>query len=118
MKKQALTIEIRTRNFALTEAIRCHIIWRLEFALDRFGGRVQQAKVFIGNLNGPKGGHDKYCRIVLNLATETAVVEETHSDLYRAITCAARNAGASIARTVRRANRAALAQRSLLVGEI
>ena len=115
MARQRLQIEIRSRNLRLTEAIRSHVVRRLDFALDRFVGHIRHAQVCVGDLNGPRGGRDKYCRILVNLASDSAVVEETHSDLYRAITRAARRAATRIAREVGRANRPT-PPRSLLSG--
>lgn len=117
MTNQLLQIEIRSRDFGLTDAIRSHVTRRMRFALDRFVGRIRHAQVYVGDLNGPKGGPDKYCRIVVDLSSETAVVEETHCDLYRAITRAAHRAAARIGRAVGRANRPA-PPRSLLSGGV
>lgn len=40
---------------------------RLEFALGRFTGRVRSLRVTLKDLNGPRGGLDKYCRIAIRL---------------------------------------------------
>lgn len=44
-----------------------HIERRLRFALARFGERVERVVVFLTDLNGPKGGVDKACRILVKV---------------------------------------------------
>ena len=41
-----------------------HIERRLRFALARLGDRVERVIVFLQDINGPKGGVDKECRIL------------------------------------------------------
>jgi putative sigma-54 modulation protein len=102
-----MQVEIRSKDFPITPGIRSYTERRLGFALDRFAGRIQRAQVYVGDVNGPKGGRDKLCRIVVSVASATAVVEEVRPDLYRAIDRAASRAARKIAREVGRANRPA-----------
>jgi hypothetical protein len=44
--------------------------------------------VRLGNLNGPKGGEDKFCRITAQVGLDTVVVEDVHSNSYSAISSA------------------------------
>ncbi len=44
-----------------------HIERRLRFALARFGERIERVVVFLTDLNGPKGGVDKACRILVKV---------------------------------------------------
>jgi hypothetical protein len=41
--------------------------------------------VCLGDLNGPKGGEDKFCRIAAQVGHGTVVVEDVDSNLYSAI---------------------------------
>ncbi len=102
-----MQIEIRSGGFSVTAAIRSYTHRRLDFALGRFAGRIQRVNVFLGDVNGPKGGVDKLCRIVTASAGGAAVIEEVHPDLYRAIDRAAHRTGHKIAREAGRANRPA-----------
>ena len=51
---------------------------RLDFALGRFGGRISQVTVGLEDLNGPRGGADKRCRLAVRLVPSGKVtIEET-----------------------------------------
>jgi ribosome-associated translation inhibitor RaiA len=87
-----MQIEIRSRDFSVTDAIREHAQRRMRFVLDYFAfdrlRNVRRIVVRLGDLNGPKGGVDKYCRIIADVGSNTVVVENTHSNLYSAISLA------------------------------
>lgn len=53
-----------------------HVERRLQFALARFTGRIRRVNVFLADQNGPRGGIDKTCRIVVRLADGGDVVAE------------------------------------------
>ena len=101
-----MPIEIRSKDFSITNAIRDHAKRRLGFALDRLRN-VRRVVVSLGDLNGPKGGEDKFCRITAEVGHRTVVVEDVHSNLYAAISRATRRfahaASRDMARTAGRA---------------
>jgi ribosomal subunit interface protein len=95
-------IQIRAKDFTLTDGIRLHIERRLGIALDRFTQRVCVVRVWIGDVNGPKhGADDKFCRLAVQLTHGRAVLEERAADLYVAIDRAAHRVRQKIAREVR-----------------
>lgn len=53
-----------------------HLERRLRFALSRFEGRIHRVEVFLADENGPRGGVDKTCRIVVRLRDDNDVVAE------------------------------------------
>lgn len=53
-----------------------HVERRLQFALSRFSGRIRRVNVFLADQNGPRGGVDKTCRIVVRLKDGGDVVAE------------------------------------------
>jgi putative sigma-54 modulation protein len=55
-----------------------HIERRLRFALSRFSGRIRRVNVFLADQNGPRGGIDKTCRIVVILRDGGNVVAEVN----------------------------------------
>ena len=82
-----------------TESLRRHAERRLAFALGRFDDRLGTVTVRLSDLNGPRGGVDKECRIHLRLLRRPAlVVQCTDSDAYSAISIAAERAGRAVAR--------------------
>ncbi len=98
-----LRMELRSSNIPLSEPLRNHIARRLEFALRRFAHRVDRITVRLVDINGPKGGPDKRCRIVVRLASaRSVIVEATDSDAYAAVSQAAMCLDEAVARTVTR----------------
>lgn len=59
--------ELHTNGVEVDKGLREHIDRRLNFALSRFGSRVSKAIVYLTDNNGPKGGIDKSCRVVIRL---------------------------------------------------
>lgn len=63
---------------------------RLRFTLRRLSGRVPHAKVHLSDLNGPRGGLDKQCRIELHVGAVgpvvvTSVARNWHGALEQAL---------------------------------
>jgi ribosome-associated translation inhibitor RaiA len=96
-------IEIRTRGLSPDPGLRLFVERRLEFALDRFADKIARVRVVLGDLNGPRGGVDKSCRIEVHLpgrrAVRAAVVD---ADAYAAIAAAAHRVAQGVARAVER----------------
>lgn len=81
-----MTVDIRTMNFDVTDAIRDHVDRRVGAALTWFAGRVGVVTVRLDDVNGTRGGIDKRCRVAASLPGAAAVVvEHTDKDLYEAI---------------------------------
>lgn len=100
-----MEIQIRVKDFTLTAGIRSHIERRLNFAMDRFTRAVRGVLVWVGDINGPRGGvDDKSCRMAIQLRRGRVVLEERAPDLYVAIDRAAHRASKAIAREVKREN--------------
>ncbi len=98
-----MRIEIQTRGFELTDGLREHTERRLQFALNWASHDVRKVVVRLSDINGPRGGNDKRCRIQIPLSrTPDIVIEDTESDLYVAIDRAADRAERSLARRLER----------------
>lgn len=85
-----------------------HIERRLQFALARFSGHIQRAQVVLEDQNGPRGGLDKSCRIVVRLREGGDVVAEVADVNWEvAVDRATTRVGHTVARRLarRRANR-------------
>jgi len=119
-----MQIRVKSLSFRLTDAIRQHVERRIALALSIAGDSdSEQAIVSLSDLNGPKGGLDKSCRIMaVPRAIGAVFVEAVHSDLYQAVDQAAaklrtilarrcarhREISRHLARKLRQANRFAL----------
>ncbi len=90
-------------NAALSDALRDYAEHRLEFALDRFVPRIADVHLRLEDLNGPRGGVDKQCRLdVLGLPSWRIQVQGEGTTFNDAIDAAAARAGRSIARLLSR----------------
>ena len=98
-----MRIEIQTRGFELTAGLREHAERRLQFALSWAGSEVRAVRVSLFDVNGPRGGNDKRCRIQIPLSgSPNVVVEDAEADLYVAIDRAADRVERTMARRLGR----------------
>ena len=98
-----MRISIHTRGFVVTEALKLYILQRMRFALGwaRIGTRT--LAVSLSDINGPRGGNDKRCKIQMQLVGGKAVViEDTEPDMYLAIDRAAERAARALTRQLAR----------------
>lgn len=98
-----MRLEQTGRGFELTEAIRTYVGRRVHFALDRFSTRIPRVTVRLSDVNGPRGGVDKQCRIQVRLDGHgPLVVTGFAEDLYPAIDSACSRMGRVVARSLDR----------------
>lgn len=98
-----MRIDIQSRGFDLTEGLREHTARRLQFALNWASHDVRTVSVRLFDINGPRGGNDKRCRIQIPISGgQDVVIEDTESDLYVAIDRAADRTERSLARRLQR----------------
>ena len=101
-----MQIQIRARDFSLTEALQSHAERRLHFALSSFDEHVQRVVMRLSDINGPRGGADKRCQlqVILN-GMPDIIIEDTEADLYVAIRRATDRARRTLARRIDRQQR-------------
>jgi putative sigma-54 modulation protein len=98
-----MQIVIQARGFDLTAALRQHIERRLHFALDWAHDHVSRVSVLLSDLNGPRGGEDKCCRVqIARPGVAEVVIEDTETDIYVAIDRAVDRAARTLSRRVAR----------------
>jgi len=101
-----MKLDIRPRNLDLTDRLRERIERRMHFALSRFEPRIERVTIRLFDVNGPRGGEDKRCRIVVRVrGCEPAAVVEADRDLGTAIDRAADRVGRVVARALDRLTR-------------
>jgi ribosome-associated translation inhibitor RaiA len=94
-----MRIDIQSRGFALTEALRAQADRRLRIALGSVSGHVRQLAIRLADINGPRGGVDKRCTLRAQVEGAPAVViEHRDADLYVAIDLAASRLRRTVAR--------------------
>ncbi|OGQ09260.1 MAG: hypothetical protein A2138_17650 [Deltaproteobacteria bacterium RBG_16_71_12] len=110
-----MELVLRSISVPMSEAIRAHVQARVADALGHVPQLAANARagVWVTDLNGPRGGVDKACAIVVHLPQREPVrIEERDEDLYAAITrCAGRLAEAVQRRTQRRRSQRVRARR-------
>jgi putative sigma-54 modulation protein len=104
-----VNIVIRARGFSITGGLRAHVERRLAFALDRFVEQVARVSVTMGDVNGPRGGRDKSCRVEVLVRDGRAVrATALDADAYAAIGAAVRRAARGLGRRMGRERTAGL----------
>ena len=77
---------IRCRNVELTNALRQHIERRVAQALNRFDRHIGPVWVLVGDVNGPKGGPDKVCRVTVFIKRfDPVVVTESGQYIFQVV---------------------------------
>jgi putative sigma-54 modulation protein len=75
-----MEVHILDRNVGITSSQRDSVDRSLEFALDRFSSHIRTVEVAFCDVNGPKGGNDLQCRIMLALSGKGEIVVEGKGD--------------------------------------
>lgn len=97
--------DITAKGLDLTPSMKQYIARRLGFALGARAQQIQRVKVSLTDVNGPKGGVDKSCKIVIQVAgMNDIVVTESKENWQSAIDRSAAKASQSLARRLGRQN--------------
>lgn len=98
-----MQIDIQTRKFSLTYALRSYAERRLRSALSCCDDYIQRVVIRLSDINGPRGGTDKHCHLqVVLTGLPDVVIEDTETDLYVAIDRATDRAGRTVVRKIDR----------------
>ena len=112
-----MKLEIFGKQLEEHSGLSAHIERRLRFALGRFGARVARVETTLTDLNGPRGGVDKQCRIIASLVPKGEVIVEVRdADIFIAVDRAADRLGRVTARELERRREQAI--RPFEVGRI
>jgi ribosome-associated translation inhibitor RaiA len=81
-----MVINVHTRGFSLSDALRRHVESCLAVATRPFGRAVSSVTARLSDVNAGRGGNDKRCRLVAVLPHRRLVVTEgLHADAYTSI---------------------------------
>jgi putative sigma-54 modulation protein len=98
-----MRIEIVSRKLRYEKATTEHIHRRVHFALGRFAGAIRGVQVCLMDENGPRGGEDKRCRVIVSLnGGERLVLERSAASLHDAVDQSLQHAGHSLGRSLGR----------------
>lgn len=97
-----MKLELRIGNLQSSAPLEAHVVRKLDFVVRRFTDRIERVLVRLVDVNGPRGGADKRCRMAASLThgAPSVIVEATHSNAYVAITHAAARLHAQIAKVI------------------
>jgi putative sigma-54 modulation protein len=85
-----MRVSIRPRNMTADQNLRSRIDHCLQTTLDPVRGYLQGIDVYLTDVNGPRGGPDKQCRVVAHVpAARPVVVSRTGRDPVAAVARAA-----------------------------
>ena len=84
-----MLIEVLNRNVRVEPETREWIERRVHFALGRFVARIDRVAVMFDDINGPRGGNDQRCRVLITLIPEKLVVIEDVDSTIEAVTARA-----------------------------
>lgn len=98
-----LNLDVRALKYEIDDELLEHIERRLRFALRRFADHVGEVQIQLADVNGPRGGVDKRCRITVPLLPRGVVrVEGDGDDPFALVAQVAKRVGRSVRRTLAR----------------
>lgn len=98
-----MRILIRGQHMQVDESLRDTISRRIGFVLSRFAERIRSTEVQVTDVNGPRGGIDKRCKVAVRLAgAGTVVVEDKDQNPHAAVARAFERVGQAVARLLER----------------
>ena len=81
-----MRFDITFRNLESSRKIINYIEHKISLTFSRSKHKIEEAKIILSDINGPKGGIDKQCQIILTLArSKPIVVSETQENFHQAI---------------------------------
>jgi len=96
-----MNTQITTKNVTLSEDERDRIERRLYFTLGRFSSRIVSVDVMLQDENGPRGGLDKKCRVIVRLhGASDVVVEGCGAETLSVVDRTANRTGRAVSRTL------------------
>jgi putative sigma-54 modulation protein len=99
-----MRVNVRFMGFASSDYLAEHVTRKAHQHLSRFGHRVDAVEARLSDVNGPRGGRDKRCRLTVHVLGAPPVhVEELHQDLYAAIDLALARGAQAVGRSIERA---------------
>jgi putative sigma-54 modulation protein len=100
-----MKIHVRSLAVPLTDDLAALIERRVRYGLTRFAASVQDVHVTLDDVNGPRGGLDKVCRIRVHTGRRRrCIVDQRASSIEAAVSSAAARAARAVARELAHAH--------------
>ena len=96
-----MELEIRGQNIRVGDRLHEQVERQMNFALGQFESWISNATVLLEDINGPKGGIDKQCRVIVSLkGGKTLKIEDLDADISIAVNRAADRVGQVVSREI------------------
>ena len=96
-----MELEIRGQNLRVGDRLYEHVERQMNFALGQFESWLSGVSVHLEDVNGPKGGIDKQCRVLVTLKKgKTLKIEDLDADIISAVNRAADRMGQVVSREI------------------
>lgn len=101
-----MRLEMYGLKYELNDALKDHIERRLSTALGRLKGRIDRITIRLVDVNGPRGGIDKRCRIIVSLSPRgQVIVTGSDHDPFALVNRAAKRTGHIVRKVLERQRR-------------
>jgi putative sigma-54 modulation protein len=98
-----MRIQVIFRKLHCNEAITDYIRRRVHFALGRFVTAIRSVHVYVMDENGPRGGEDKRCRVLITRhGGEQMIADRRGAGLHEVIDQSLQSASHSVGRSLDR----------------
>ncbi|WP_191602990.1 HPF/RaiA family ribosome-associated protein [Marinomonas algicola] len=98
-----MKIKVQTRHLALTSELKEYVKRRILFALDSRFDKIKRVIVTLSDINGPKGGEDMRCQVLVKLdGQKDIVIDHKQAHLRSAIDKAADKASRTVTKRIER----------------
>lgn len=110
-----MRLTIVSRSVRLSDAMRSQFERRAQFALGRFAAAIRAVQVRLLDENGPRGGVDKRCQVLLwPRRGKPIVVERRGQEIHCLVTDALDRAARTVARALKRISTRRVGGRAVL----
>jgi putative sigma-54 modulation protein len=98
-----MELELRQKDMDMGQSLYDHIAGYIDAALNRFANRINRVTIRLVDINGPRGGIDKQCRIAVQLSKgKTIRTGNTNTNMIAATYFAVDRAAHAISRELKR----------------
>lgn len=98
-----MKLDIRTRHLLLSAETLAELRRRVNLVFARISPRIRTVDVTVADINGPKGGADKQCRLVVRgRSTRSIAIEQVGTDTLATVAMAASRAEQALLRELSR----------------
>lgn len=99
-----MKIDIRSNNVQIGSAFKSRVKDKIRRLFLRSGSKIENVVISLSDVNGPKGGLDKQCKIQLKIDGAGSILTSSrHQSVYQAFAASMRKAGIALSRTQEKA---------------